>query len=365
MSKNQLKKLRRKQNWEDKRDDRKRKRKEKRQEQKKKRRADNEEKRAEAIAAGVDPSTLLPKKPPRSVVSTNVPIALIIDCDFETYMRENEIVSLSSQITRCYSDNRQAAYRTHLYVSSWGGQLRERFRTVMEDVQHSWKGVHFVEGSLIDAAKEATELMQSDQGGELIDRIQPSKAPTEPVVKDADVNPAAEPVEEEPQVMHQNIVYLSSDSPHTLERLEANTCYVIGGLVDRNREKGLCYKRAVELGVRTARLPIDQYMVMQSRKVLTTNHVVDIIVRWLEGGDWGAAFASAIPKRKGGQLRDAVEPSESRAASAQPAADLPVTPDRPIKLGLDGAASSDEEEPEDAEEKAQRRKDLAAASLRF
>jgi tRNA (guanine9-N1)-methyltransferase len=125
--------------------------------------------------------------------------------------------------------------------------------------------------------------------------------------------------EPEPKEEYKDIVYLSSDSPYTLDRLEPNTSYVIGGLVDKNREKGLCYKRARELGIRTARLPIGEYMVMQSRTVLATNHVVEIMLKWLEYENWGDAFLSVIPKRKGGHLRqlDGAENEEAEEEAAE------------------------------------------------
>ena len=99
------------------------------------------------------------------------------------------------------------------------------------------------------------------------------------------------------------IVYLTSDSEHTLDRLKPYSTYIIGGLVDKNRHKGICYKRACDRGIKTAKLPIAEYMEMQSRFVLATNHVVEIMVRWLECGDWGEAFLKVVPKRKGGRLR--------------------------------------------------------------
>jgi tRNA (guanine9-N1)-methyltransferase len=36
---------------------------------------------------------------------------------------------------------------------------------------------------------------------------------------------------------------------------------------------------------------------------LAVNHVVEIMLKWLETGDWGEAFLSVIPKRKEAKLR--------------------------------------------------------------
>lgn len=119
-------------------------------------------------------------------------------------------------------------------------------------------------------------------------------------IEDVEIIAATEP----------SVVYLTSDSPHTLDRLSPYTSYIIGGIVDKNRHKGLCYKRACERGIPTAKLPIGEYMTMQSRSVLATNHVVEIMLKWLDTGDWGEAFLSVIPKRKEAKLRIQKEAAE-------------------------------------------------------
>lgn len=294
MSKNALKRIRKKQEWEDGVEDRRQKRREKRFRTRDRKR----DERAALVAQGKDPYA---NYPPRHV-PTNVPIAIILDCDFEKYMMPKELISLASQVTRSYSENRHAKYRASLWVSNFNGKLHERFRDVLADKQKNWKGISFQDGDFTTCAEKAREFMK-ERGGTVIDALQKSLDEKPAWARDAtDPLPLPDPAPE-PNEAYKDIVYLSSDSPYTLERLEPYTSYVIGGIVDKNREKGLCYKRARERGIRTAKLPIGQYMVMQSRTVLATNHVVEIMLKWLEYEDWGKAFLSVIPKRKGGHLR--------------------------------------------------------------
>ncbi|KAK5661767.1 hypothetical protein OQA88_9868 [Cercophora sp. LCS_1] len=280
LSKNQLKRLRRQEAYAAYKEERKVKRKEKRHAKADRKRAAREE----AIAAGVNPASLIPKAEPWR--AHPVAVSFIIDCDFESYMREPEIVSLSSQVTRSYAMTRKGKYQAHLFISSWKGKLRQRYETVLSNTHLNWKGVKLLEGDFVHAAREAKAVMEGPSGGEVIDVMAKERGPGE---DGEDIN--------------KEVVYLTSESPYTLDRLEPNTSYVIGGLVDRNREKGLCYKRAQKHKVRTAKLPIGEYMVMQDRYVLTTNQVVEIMVKWMECGDWGEAFMAVIPKRKGGTLK--------------------------------------------------------------
>ena len=65
--------------------------------------------------------------------------------------------------------------------------------------------------------------------------------------------------------------------------------------------------------MKTAKLPIGDYMKMTSRFVLATNHVAEIMLRWLEVGEWGKAFLEVIPKRKGGILKGKAEEEDEQS----------------------------------------------------
>ncbi|KAI3317315.1 hypothetical protein HD806DRAFT_373484 [Xylariaceae sp. AK1471] len=317
MTKSQLKKLKRKQRYEDNKENRKLKRRDKRHERSARKRVEKEEEIAAATAEGREPVLNNGPQRHKSQRSSKVPVAIIVDCKFEKYMLEQELVSLASQVTRCYSDNRGAQHPVHLYVSSYGGFLQQRHETVLENQHVKWKGIRFSKGDFIQTANEAKEYMAGPKGGERIELLQqslfeePVSLASPPVgnTKKAKRAPIPEPEAED---VDKSIVYLTADSPYTLNCLEPNTCYVVGGIIDKNREKGLCYKVAREKKVRTAKLPIGEYMVLQHRHILATNHVVEIMLKWLELGDWGAAFMAVIPTRKGGKLKtDEDTPTES------------------------------------------------------
>ena len=286
ISKNQLKKLKKKEKWEAGREWRKEKRKEKLQAKRERERAAKAELAKNPDAAeGQDGA----KHCRRSLTkesrgrSTLVPVSFILDCDFDDLMLDKERISLASQLTRCYADNSKARYRSHLVFSSFGGQLKERFDTVLNKQYEKWKGVTFTGDDFVTAAREVEQRMQSSTGGKLLGSF-------------------ANQAEAKPE--DGEVIYLTSDSPDTLTELKPYHTYIIGGLVDKNRHKGICYKRAIEKNVKTARLPIGDYMQMASRFVLTTNHVAEIMLKWLELGDWGQAFTMVMPKRKGGVLKD-------------------------------------------------------------
>ncbi|EED12386.1 tRNA m(1)G methyltransferase domain containing protein [Talaromyces stipitatus ATCC 10500] len=272
LSKKQQKRLLRQQKWDEQKEERKKRRKEKNTQRKMRKR--EEWKQVVEENGG--------QAPPRKH-SVLVPVAVVIDCGWDELMADRERISLGSQITRSYSDNSKAPYRTHLAISSFDKLLKVRFDTVLRKMHENWRGVHFMQEDFVHAAEQAKEWMKGPGGG----KLEGALANKEDAIPE-----------------NGEVIYLSSDSPNTLTELKPYSTYIVGGLVDKNRHKGVCYQRAIEKGIKTAKLPIGEYLRMASRPVLATNHVVEIMLRWLELGDWGEAFLKVIPQRKGGILKN-------------------------------------------------------------
>ena len=176
------------------------------------------------------------------------PLRVAIDLSFDDLMREHDVKKLVKQVQRCYAVNRRAEHPLQLYLTSFGGQSQE----TLDDT-----GGHYRSWDIHIRTEGLTEAFSKD-----------------------------------------DIIYLTSESPNVLRTLDTSKVYVIGGLVDHNHHKGLCYRQAVERGLGHAQLPIGEYVKLNSRKVLTVNHVFEILVQFTESQDWKDAFFKVLPARK-------------------------------------------------------------------
>ncbi|XP_011209997.2 tRNA methyltransferase 10 homolog A [Bactrocera dorsalis] len=109
----------------------------------------------------------------------------------------------------------------------------------------------------------------------------------------------------------ENIIYLTCESDTVLDSIEEGKIYIIGGLVDHNHHKGLCHKRAIENGLHTARLPLNEHVNMKTRAVLSTFHVFEILLRVSEGKSWTEAIIETLPERKGAKPKLNLEETEN------------------------------------------------------
>jgi tRNA (guanine9-N1)-methyltransferase len=173
---------------------------------------------------------------------------VVIDCDWEQDHADRPLQSLGKQILICHGLNKKSDRPCFIHLAGVGPRLSAQ----LEKVNYSsWRGVrtHSEDYCYIGLTKE--------------------------------------------------LVYLTSDGDETLDKLDPNCAYIIGGIVDRNRLKGVTYKKASQQGIRTARLPIKEYCVLHATHVLTVNHVFEILLTFARTGSWLQSFESILPQRKG------------------------------------------------------------------
>uniref|UniRef100_A0A1I7ZWG5 Translation machinery-associated protein 7 homolog n=1 Tax=Steinernema glaseri TaxID=37863 RepID=A0A1I7ZWG5_9BILA len=215
---------------------------------KEKRKIEKERKKAKRQAmreAGID----VPKrKPCYSMASSSCKQAVAIDMGYSEYMNDKAISATIAQLAFSYSANR-----------------------------HSEAPMQFSIVSMTGAAKEAFERSET--------------------TKNWDVNITSDDVST--ALPDKKVVYLTAESDNVLTDLDEKCVYVIGGIVDHNAHKGLSYRIAQEKGYDHARLPISEYIKLTTRKVLTINHVFEILLHYTQSRDWKEAFLSVIPERKG------------------------------------------------------------------
>lgn len=184
--------------------------------------------------------------------ATPLPPTVVIDLSFDHLMNEREIASLAQQINYSYAANRRALFPTRLALTSLGGATEAKLTSGHEN----WPVLHEPR-SYLEAFPDRDRL-----------------------------------------------VYLSSESETALDELQPGVAYVVGGLVDHNRHKGLTHRQCTAAGVKTARLPIDEHLQCSQRKVLAVNHVVEILVHRASGLPWREALSRVMPERRHAELRD-------------------------------------------------------------
>ena len=190
---------------------------------------------------------------------------VIIDCDFEHLMDERCIKSMVRQIVDLYSINKYSTNPFRVILYGVGKQIKEGLE---KSDYKNWIGIEiYFKEDYPNFDKFIEDILYKDD-----------KRP----MKD----------------IKYNIYYLSADSENNIENIDKNSTYIIGGIVDRNKYKGLSLNKAKELCINHGKFPIGEYLKLQSSQVLTTNHTFHILNEFSIRHDWKEAFVSIIPKRK-------------------------------------------------------------------
>jgi tRNA (guanine9-N1)-methyltransferase len=176
---------------------------------------------------------------------------ILLDCDFYDIMTEKERASIAVQITHSYSIVKKITTRPMpLTLCGVHDDLRARLQ------KHSGFDQWNIE-------------------------VYPHKL-------EADPRPKA------------NFIYLTADAEEeiSIDALTKDDVLVIGGFVDRNRHKGLTFEKARTLGIRSAKLPLAEFIHLISSQVLAVNHVVEILANAYSTRDWEQAVKKVVPDRK-------------------------------------------------------------------
>ena len=188
------------------------------------------------------------RRPPKKAQVKHSNVSVVLDCAFDELQVEREVISLSNQLTSCYSYNKHALSPTHLAVTSYNGRLKHR----LDNLKKGW---------------DEEKISFTDK-----------------------------PVEEVLNV--EDCVYLTADTDNVLTDLDIDKHYIVGAMVDHNRLKNITVDKAKRLGMGVAALPISKYIRLSSRRVLTVNQVYEILIQFIKHKDWEKAFFSVIPQRK-------------------------------------------------------------------
>ena len=169
---------------------------------------------------------------------------VIIDCDFEHLMNEQGNKSMVRQIVDLYSINKESSNPFRVILYGVGKQIKEGLE---KSNYENWIGIEvYFKEDFPTFDKFIEQILYKDD-----------KRPKDDIKK--------------------NIFYLTADSENNIENIDNNATYIIGGIVDRNKYKGLTFNKAKELGINHGKFPIGDYLKLQSSQVLTTNHTFHIL----------------------------------------------------------------------------------------
>lgn len=94
------------------------------------------------------------------------------------------------------------------------------------------------------------------------------------------------------------LIYLTADSPKVMKTFDHDKVYIIGSMVDKSIKTGVSLARAKRLGLETAALPLEKYLLWNSgAKNLTLDQMMHILLTLKDTGDWKKAL-EFVPKRK-------------------------------------------------------------------
>ncbi len=179
---------------------------------------------------------------------------LVIDLDYDQYMKFSECRQLAKQLALLYSYNK---YKT-----------REPF------------DLHFTNCNFQTPTMEAIPNY-------LINYNSPNFLSTFHTKSYLDLFPK------------ERLVYLTPNANESLKNYDFDDIYIIGGFVDKSCHEPISLVKAKKEGIRSVRLPLDEHIIWGSgSKSLCLNQIIAILHDVRESGDWKKSLNDNIPKSK-------------------------------------------------------------------
>ncbi|BFZ08587.1 hypothetical protein BsWGS_11626 [Bradybaena similaris] len=177
-------------------------------------------------------------------------IPLVLDMDYATHMRDQEMKNTAAQLQDVYVLNRSDDSPFHL---------------------------HFTSCPQDNPVFKLLQLLQQDE----LD-----------VLATVTENSFLDLFEKE------NLVYLSPNGRHVMKEFDPTAVYIIGAFNDKATMKPISYARAKEYNIECQRLPLDEHLQWsQGNKSLTLNQVMKIMIALKNKKTWKEALR-AVPSRK-------------------------------------------------------------------
>uniref|UniRef100_A0A7N0UCN3 tRNA (guanine(9)-N(1))-methyltransferase n=1 Tax=Kalanchoe fedtschenkoi TaxID=63787 RepID=A0A7N0UCN3_KALFE len=174
---------------------------------------------------------------------------IVIDLEFSSLMSPMDIRSLTRQIMFCYAANGRCSAPSHLWLTGYGSEM---------------------EAQLLKIPGYENWIIEKDSRSYI----------------------------EAFEDRRDDLIYLTPDSENVLYDIDPRKLYILGGLVDRTRQKGVTMKKARNQRIQTGKLPIREYLKESSCQILAINQVVELLLKFMETRDWKTSFVHAVPQRK-------------------------------------------------------------------
>jgi len=233
----------------------------------------------------------LPMAPPLLLSDPPAPPSahpwIMVDCGYDPLMTPSEMCSLTKQLAHSYSGVKRVDMRkgcARLILAGLGPSRVEALKKITG--VGAWRVYATalpLETLLPGAITKAGEEAEVGVGRETA---------MLPPIGDSIGIGSPPPFHDLASLPRDKVVYLTHDAEEVVWEFKAGVVYVVGGLVDRNRHKGVTASKAAKLGLHVARLPLEETFeadtqgdikegvgMRRKARVLTTNKCVDLLAR--------------------------------------------------------------------------------------